>query len=139
MSENETSYLDTTGFGDVPTLKVLDEGAEVKLRVVSAELAPSKAGKLQLTVRLDCPDDELVDDIYLYITWPTQDLKASDPKKFVKSVNYLNDFWSCFGIDASQGVDVARDLVGATGWLLVGQEEYEGKMKNKVKKLILPR
>ena len=130
------SYLDTSTFGDVPELKILDDGDEVQLRVVSAELGKSKKDKAQLVIRLDSPDDPLVDDMYLYLTWPTEDLKQEDPKKFTKSVRYLNDFWACFGIDATSGVDIANDLVGSRGWCLIGQEEYEGQMKNKIKKFV---
>jgi hypothetical protein len=129
------SYLDTSKFGDVPEIKLLSNGTEVKLQIKKAEDGVSKSGNPQVTVVLIDPSDDLVDDIYMYLTLPTEDMMHSDPKKFAKTVRYLNDFLDCFGIDYSEGFDTESDLVGASGWVIVSVEEFEGRASNKVKKL----
>jgi hypothetical protein len=133
------SYLDTSKFGAVPEIKLLDNGTEVRLQIKKAEEGLSKAGNPQITLLLVDPSDDLVDDVYNYITIPTEELRDSDPKKFAKTVRYLNEFLECFGIDSSQGFDTERDLVGASGWVIVSQEEFEGRMSNKIKKLVRAR
>ena len=127
------SYLDTSAYGDVPDLKVLEDGAEILLRIVSVEEKVSKAGNPQLVVRFEDPSDPLVDDIYCYLNLPDPDKKNSEPKKFIKSVRFMNEFFDCFSIDHSTGVDYEA-IIGNEGYCIVSQEEYQGRISNKVAK-----
>jgi hypothetical protein len=129
------SYIPTDGWDDAPELKTLAEGTEVKLRVKKAEAGLSSKGASQLVIVLEDPSDELVDDIYQYVTMPTDDLRASDPKKYAKVVKYLKDFLACFSVDFAQGFNT-EDLIGAEGFVIVSQEEYEGRSNNRVKSYV---
>jgi len=129
------SYVDLPDSEDLPELKLLDDGREIKLRIKKAESGTSKNNVPRLEIVVEDPSDPLVDDMYLYINMPSPTLREEDEKKYVKTVKYLKDFLECFGINSAQGFDT-EDLVGAEGWCIVGVEEYEGRRSNRVKSYV---
>lgn len=132
------SYVDIPDAEDLPELELLDDGAEVKLRIKTAELGTSKKSVPRLEIVLEDASNPLVDDIYHYVNMPSAEQRAQDEKKYIKAVKYFKEFLECFGINASKGFET-EEIIGAEGWCIVGAEEYEGRKSNKIKAYVKSR
>jgi hypothetical protein len=59
------------------------------------------------------------------------------PKERNKATLDIGNFSSAFGIDFSQQLDIKNDLVGKSGWVILGVgKDQDGNPVNKVRKYI---
>ena len=123
-------------------IKPLPDDSEVQLRIARADIVPVKAdpSRSQLALFFDVADDPAVDDIRAWIGIPTDDFKASDPKRHAKACNRLTNFAKAFGMDLSKPLDTA-DMVGLEGWAVLREEENDmtGDNQNSIKYYKVPR
>jgi hypothetical protein len=81
------------GLDDIPELKTLAEGSEVKLRIIEASVKPDRNSDDMLTVELEVIDEPLVKSIYLRCHLPSQKFT---PKKTLAVKRTLKEFGDCF-------------------------------------------
>lgn len=125
-------------FSDVYEPIILSEGTEVHMRIESAEKHESKAGSMSIHVTLEDPSNDHVDFVHYYLVIPDS---STDAKTANKQLSRIRDLYKCFSIDyQNRPVDVERDLPGAVGDVILGEEDdpQYGK-KNTVKSLIIPK
>ena len=135
MTDQDT-LLDIDFNGDEDfELKTLPASTEVTLRIKSAATKIASTGSKMIALILEDPSDPHVDDIYHNVNLPDARKKIEDPKKFIKALRRVKDFYICFGIATDSPVSI-RDLVGCEGRVIVGEEEYEGKVRNKIIKFL---
>ena len=119
---------------DAPEFHTLPNGSEVELRIVAAEMRNSKAGDPMLALRMDAPIDPIAKDINHFIMLPNS---KDTEKQSAQKLNRLKEFKACFKLPAT-GPIAEEDMIGATGWAILAEEESEefGK-QNKVKRFIV--
>ena len=124
---------------NIPEIKIHDADTEALLRVISAKVQEkkSRAGEEMIALILDDPTDELIDDIYCYLSIPSDGLQEDEPKKAAKQLARIRDFYTCFNIDPAGGVDMDKDVVGQTGTCLVGiEDDQTGQSRNNIRRFI---
>lgn len=125
------SFLD---FGGVYEPQTVIEG-EYQLRVLSAEVKTSKnTGGDFIQVKMDIPSEPKSKDVTHVMMLPTQ---KDDAKQKNSRLAAIQNFLKACGYD---NVDNINEVVGATPWAILGEEESEGFGKqNRVKKFVLGR
>ncbi len=126
---------------NIPELKLIEDGKEVRLQIKAATEVPIKAqpDKIQYKVVLDDPADPLVDDIIKYLPRPTQADREIDEKAYAKQGNILRDFCKCFNIPTADGVDV-DSFPGSEGDCIVGVEsDLQFGTKNIIQRVVVPK
>lgn len=116
---------------------------EYQLRIISAEGKDSSKGKPMISLRLEIitPDTNgnapsvLLDDLYHYLSAPD---RTADPKTFAKQQQAIKDFCIAFNITTKGGLNT-DNMLGATGWATLSNEEYEGRSSAKIKSVSRPR
>jgi len=130
----EASPLDLN-MNDRQDFHCLPADAEVELRITKAEVKPTNSGdKVGLNLTLDSPSDPLAWDVRYWIEVP----KACHPgddgyKNYQRTLNNYKELGATFGVDFNRPVD-PRELVGQTGYAILGLEENEGRTQNRVKR-----
>lgn len=114
------------------TLELLDADQEVELTIKKAEIKEAKnGGGKYFNITAEYTENPNVDDIYFMVNIPLEDTRNDDIKKFKKQVRRMNSFKSCFGISGNLST---RDLIGATGVVIVGQEkDMHDNLRNSIK------
>lgn len=118
---------------NVKELATVPEG-EYQVRIVNAEMATSqKTGGQYLKVRLELPDESDSKGVTHIIMLPAED---DDDKRKNGRLRNLKNFYECFGVDFTNGVET-EDLVGLTGWGLITEEDGgEYGIQNRVKRFV---
>lgn len=101
---------------NIPELKVLPAGSEVKLRVLDVSIAPDKNGDLMLKVRLDVSDEPEVKDVYWTCHFPKS---AFGEKRAAMLKDFLSQFCEAFDISKTADNDTS-DWLGKEGWAILG-------------------
>jgi len=108
--------------------KVLPRGQEVMARIVSVRSGTSeKYDDAQWFMpTFDVPDNPMVIEFNDFF-WDLADREKIGEKQFQRGLNKFKKFAKAFDIDYSQPFDWETDLIGKTGWVIVGvkrSEEY---------------
>lgn len=133
-TDNPNTLLDFD-LGDDLAFEPAPAEEEVQFHIEKAFKKESKAGE-NLSVVMALVDYPEADVIY-YTVWLPQ--PSDEPRDVKRKLIGLKTFYEAFGIDHSGPVDMEADLKGALGWGIVGQEEYQGVVRNTVKKLVAPK
>lgn len=134
MDEFGATLLDDLGLDDDLTIETHPDNSEVTLRITLMELYKSEtSGNVSLHVIFDDPDNpETIDDIHNYLGMAQED---DDVKTSKKKRKRMRAFFQCFGISTGGSVDMVS-CRGLTGPCILGQEEYNGEMKNTIKRFV---
>lgn len=139
-----TSLLDLN-FDDITDLKPAEEG-ENKLRVLNGKVGFGKdSGNPYFMVQFEIPGMMNSKDFNWLVMLPTE---AMDQKKAEAKGRALKGFCKAFAVDLAElwsqikaavasGAATTIDLVeGAEGWAILGTEEDDFGVKNRVKKFL---
>lgn len=137
MSLSDYSSLEKE-IRDAPEPKVLPVGTEVKVRIIAVReglSAKNNNAKYYQPV-YDVPDNPLVIEWNDFL-WDLADRGKLDEKKQVKAIRRFKMFAECFGLDFSRPFSWTEDLIGLTGWMIVGvQHDAQYGDKNSVSKYV---
>ena len=101
---------------NIPELKILPAGSEVKLRILDVNLKPDKNNDLMMQLRLDIVDEPLTKEVY----WQCHLPKGSMGEKRVNMLKeFLSQFCEAFEIDKTSSNDTS-DWLGREGWAILG-------------------
>lgn len=101
---------------NIPELKILPAGSEVKLRILDVNLKPDKNNDLMMQLRLDIVDEPLTKEVY----WQCHLPKGSMGEKRVNMLKeFLAQFCEAFEIDKTSSNDTS-DWLGKEGWAILG-------------------
>jgi len=124
------------GVANAPEPKAVPADEEYKLRIISVTQDLDKNQHPYLLPRLDIAGQPLSKDFTKFIGLPHDEL---DEKQLIRARFNLRIFLECFGLPTSGQIDL-ENMVGKTGWAILGLEENEqyGEV-NYVKKFIAPK
>lgn len=124
LSNYATEYVE-------PQAVAADE--EYELRIIGVDPRENENGPFVM-VRLEVIGHDEALDINQYLGFPGADRDAKQNNRIIKR---LKQFCDAFELpDPLAGTFTPEDWVGASGWAILAQEEYEGEMQNRVKKVI---
>jgi len=122
---------------DAQEPKVVDANEEYNLRIIDCTKDKNKKGNDYLLPRFEVVDEPLAKDFTKYIGLPHDE---ETEKQQNRTKWNLRTFFECFGVDHSRPVDPEDDLVGQTGWAILGVEDNEAfGEQNYVKRFIAPK
>lgn len=115
---------------DVPDLKILPAGSEVKLRILEVIIKPDSSGNDMLTLRLDINDEPMVKEIYWNCHVPTG--RGFTEKRSLLLKRILSDMFTAFEFDKTASNDTA-DWLGREAWAILGvvPASSDGKYQEK--------
>lgn len=121
---NLTSYEEPTTVPD----------GQYQLAITSAEFKEDKNGKGGLMIRMEIPAEPLAADVSTWLSLPdAQDDEKTRNRKGLQ----LKRFCTCFGVPL-EGTIEAQDLVGMTGWVVLGTKDDPQYGRQHVIKSYLP-
>ena len=105
---------------NAPEPKVLPKGSEVEARIISVRsgVSDSNGAHWHMPV-FDVPSDPLVMEFSDFF-WDLLDREKIGEKSYLRTINRFKKFAAAFDIDYSRPFDWEEDLVGKTGWIIVG-------------------
>ena len=104
---------------DAPEPKILAAGTEVNLRIISVRSGISDTNDCKWYQPVfDVPDDPMVMEFNDFF-WEL-DREKLDPKKFARALNDFRNFAAAIDLDYSRPFSWEDDLVGKTGWAILG-------------------
>lgn len=107
--------------GDAQEPKVVPADEEYELRIIDAKTDVNKDGNPYLLPRLEVVGEPLAKDFTKYIGLPHEEM---DAKQLNRAKWALKNYLECFGLPTS-GQLVVGDMVGSTGWGILGVEDNE--------------
>ena len=123
---------------DAPEPKTLPRGSEVKARIIAVREGISEKNDAQWYQPVfDIPNEPLAMEFNDFF-WDLADRDKLEAKAVVRSMRKFRLFASAFGIDYSRPFSWEDDLLGKTGWVILGvkkSEEYGDQ--NTVQKYII--
>jgi len=139
-----TSLLDLN-FDEITDLKPADEG-ENKVRVLNGKVGFGKdSGNPYFMVQFELPDIPNSKDFNWLVMLPTEQMDARKAeakgralKSFCRAFNVdLADLWHKIKAlaDATTAGEI-ESVVGAEGWAILGTEEDDYGVKNRIKKFM---
>ena len=123
-----------------PTIAPADK--EYKLRIISCEgLKQDKNGNDYIMPKFEIPSEPTSKEFTKYLKLATPNNLKDLSKKEANTLKWSNaNFLLCFRIDAKKKFKPENDLVGKTGWAILGVEsDEEYGDKNYIKRLIVPK
>ena len=124
MSLSDYSSLEKE-ISSAPEPKTLPRGAEVKARIISVRTGISdKNGARWYQPVFDVPEDPMVSEFNDFI-WDLSDRGKIDAKQSARNLNRFKNFAASFKLDYSKPFDWDTDLVGLTGWVIVGVKKTD--------------
>ncbi len=112
--------------------KPVAEG-EYDLRIIAANDKRNKADTGEITeiiIEIEGDEGEGAANVFHYLSYPSED---DDKKKARSKMRFLTDFLKLFEVPFETNGFNSEDLVGCTARGLLSQEEYEGRVSNKLK------
>ena len=104
---------------DAPEPKILPAGTEVNFRIISVRTGVSdKNDCAWYQPVFDVPEDPMVIEFNDFF-WEL-DREKLDQKQFARALNDFKNFANCIDLDYSRPFSWEDDLVGKTGWAIVG-------------------
>jgi hypothetical protein len=132
------SLIDLNEAANVAEPQAVEEN-EYKLVITSGERKESKKGNPMVQVSFEITGEELTPPVFHYVILPTTDLSKKDQqrrlldiKRFAEAFNIeVEMFSTCVENDNFEAI------VGQEGWALLVQDEYEGRISNKIKRFVV--
>ena len=122
---------------DAPEPSILPRGSEVKARIIAMRDGISEKNDAQWYMPVfDVPDNPLAMEFNDFF-WDLADRAKLDEKSQQRSLRKFKMFAQAFGIDYSKPFSWTDDLVGLTGWVILGvKKDDEYGDKNTVSKYV---
>ena len=122
---------------EAPEPSILPRGSEVKARIIAMRDGVSEKNDAQWYMPvLDVPDNPLAMEFNDFF-WDLADRAKLDEKSQQRSLRKFKMFAQAFGIDYSKPFSWTDDLVGLTGWVILGvKKDDEYGDKNTVSKYV---
>jgi len=122
---------------DAPEPSILPRGSEVKARIIAMREGISDKNDAQWYMPvLDVPDQPLAMEFNDFF-WDLADRAKLDEKSAARSLRKFKMFATAFDIDYSKPFSWADDLIGKTGWVILGvKKDDEYGDKNTVSKYV---
>jgi len=132
------SMLDLTNIKDeienAEEPKVLPAGEEVQLRIITVNTGNDKNGRPYFMPVFEVLSEPMAKEFSDFFAVPTKEMSEKDYKRAIYKIKL---FAQAFDIDLGRPIDYEDDLVGLTGWAILGvrrSDEYGDQ--NTVKKYI---
>ena len=108
---------------------VADAGTEAELRVISFLKDKDKNGTDYIMPFFEILEDPYAKEFGDYMPLPNSSM---NPKELNKAKIRLKEFSTAFGINLQGTLDVKNDVVGKTGWAILGhgKDRDGGKINN---------
>lgn len=103
---------------DIPELRILPAGSEVKLRILDVKIEPDKSGDLMMKLRTDISDEPMTKEVYWTCHFPKGTM--SEGRIFILKKE-LGSFCAAYEISTEADNDTA-DWLGKEGWAILGVE-----------------
>jgi len=122
---------------EAPEPSILPRGSEVKARIIAMRDGISEKNDAQWYMPVfDVPDNPLAMEFNDFF-WDLADRAKLDEKSQQRSLRKFKMFAQAFGIDYSKPFSWTDDLVGLTGWVILGvKKDDEYGDKNTVSKYV---
>lgn len=120
-----------------PDPKVLPKGTECKARIVRVNTGISDKNDARwYSVGFDVPEEPMCIEFQAFF-WDLADKNKLDDKASARAFSSFKQFAAAFGLDYSKPFSWTDDLVGLTGWMIVGvKDDPEYGPKNTVSKWV---
>ena len=137
MSEEKTMLdLSDDLQGDLD-FEVIPAGTEAELRIREASIQDGKKPETEnLLAILEPVEFSKADLLYVYMGIPNEN---DDERTRTNKARRIDIFYRAFAVDGSAAVDLKTDLPGLTGFAIIDVDEYEGIMRNRVKRFVAPK
>ncbi len=132
MSDDLFSIIDSLDLANVPDQEPVESG-EYELQVLSCEVADSKSGGKNLVVVFKILNAPNALNVFRYYSLPTP---QDDAEKQLRKRRFIKEFAQALSLEPSM---LAEQAKGATCFAILTEEEYEGQVRNVIKKFIMPR
>lgn len=109
---------------EVPPVKILPRGTEVKLRIIYAQDGEGDYGKWH-RLTYDIPAEPAVPEITAFINDPLDAKEDSDVGRRQKTYRKFVSFADCFGVDISRPLNWEDDLISLEGWAILGVKKTD--------------
>ena len=129
-------FIDLSGvdFNETFEPTVLADGEEAELRIVSFMKNVDKNGKDFVMPFFEVPEDQFSKEFGDYLPLPHAEMS---PKEKNAALLKLQGFSEAFEIDLSGQLDIKNDIVGQTGWAILGVgKDQDGNPTNKIRKYV---
>ena len=129
-------FIDLSGVNFDETFEptVLADGEEAELRIVSFMKNVDKNGKDFVMPFFEVPEDQFSKEFGDYLPLPHAEMS---PKEKNAALLKLQGFSEAFEIDLSGQLDIKNDIVGQTGWAILGVgKDQDGNPTNKIRKYV---
>jgi hypothetical protein len=131
---NEVIDLSGVDMSETFEPTVQPDGTEAELRIVSFLKDSDKNGHDYIMPFFEVAEDPYSVEFGDYIRLPDGDMS---PKEKNKAILRMQQFGEAFGIDFSQQLDIKADIVGQTGWAILGiGKDQDGNPTNKIRKYV---
>lgn len=109
---------------NAPEPVVLPAGTEVQFRIIKVNSGVSDKNDCKwYSVSFDVPDEPLAKEFNGFF-WDLDKAKL-DQKQYAKALRDFRDFATCIELDLSRPFDWEDDLVGMTGWAILGVKKSD--------------
>lgn len=137
MSEQFVDLTDVN-LEDTFEPEVLPKDEEAELRVISMLIDRDKNGKRYMMPFFESTDNMRVKEFGDYMPFPNKDLM--NEKELNNAKLRIKDFGLAFDVDFSSPIDIKQELVGKTGWAILGVGDgQDGNPINKIKRYVTPK
>jgi hypothetical protein len=120
---------------NAPAPHTLPKGTEAQIRLIGInEGVSEKNGAHWFMPRFDVPSDPMVKEFNSFFWNPSDNGKISEKQRQMNNYSF-QQFTKCFGIDLSKPF-AFEDLIGKTGWAILGVLNDEYGEKNTISKYV---
>lgn len=127
-------FIDLSGVNLEDTFEptVAPDGEEAELRIISFMKDTDKNGNAYIMPFFDIPEDPYSKEFGSYMPLPNDSMS---PKEKNNATLGLLGFSEAFDLDLSGQLDIKNDIVGSTGWAILGVgKDQDGNPTNKIRK-----
>jgi len=116
------SMLDLTNIKDeienAEEPKVLDAGEEYELRIIAVNTGTDKNDRDYFMPVFEVPSEPMAKEFTDFFTIPDRNKMAE--KDYKRAIYKIKTFAQAFDLDLSRPIDYEDDLIGLTGWAILG-------------------
>ena len=130
-------YIDLSdiNFDDTWESTVAQKGTEAKLRIIYMTKGIDKNQNDYILPFFELVEDNHNKEFGDYMPLPSERMS---PKELNKAKERIAAFAQAFEIDLSQTLDIKNDVVGKTGWAILGiGDDQDDQPTNKVNKYVI--
>lgn len=117
---------------DIPEMTFVDEGVTTRVEIVKAkDIKSTKTGREAIMLVCEFPDIDNANTMFHNMWMP---MASDDAGKKATMLSMIKEFITAIGLDPEDSE--TEDFVGLSFDALIGQDEYQGQIKNIIRKVI---